>query len=114
MLQDSQCQSVNFQSRVLQLEFLNDSIPVTPFAPNAHTYHHFLRQAAREITGRKKKEDPYWYILIRWHVSALQAEIPDQATAPKIPDMVTDAGGDLISLLDSNCQSRAAEEATQI
>lgn len=28
---------------------------------------------------------PYWYILIRWHVSALQAEMGDQAAAPELP-----------------------------
>lgn len=63
----------------------------------------------------KKKKVAYWRILILWYIAELRAEIWDQAAAAaKIPDMVTDDGVDLRSAPDSDCQSWAAEEATQI
>lgn len=56
-----ECELPGLCSAALQLECLNDCIRVTSFAPNTHTYHHFLWQAVRKITGKNKKV-AYWYL----------------------------------------------------
>lgn len=100
-----------FSPTALQLETSYWFYSHTHFHPQ-HSHISLTQQGGKEKYGGRG-EVAYWRILILCYISELQAEIEDQAAAPKIPDMVTDDGVDLISAPDSDCQSWAAEEAAK-